>query len=592
MHVTAPMRRWLISTALMLGAAACGERPPTASTKQADPARSPAALSLRFVDPTAIEGSLALSPVTVRDAVIATWIEPAGGDAHRVRFARLDHPARRWSDASTVLESAELLANSVDFPMAAQAAAGEYYVTLLMRGREPHASFVHLATSRDGREWRVLGPVHDDTTETEHGHASLFVEDGGVRAVWLDGRAWVEGGPMAIRSAVVGADGAMRDASVLDPRVCDCCQTAGVATAEGTLVAYRDRDESERRDIAIVRRTAGGWTAPRMVHEDGWAIRGCPVNGPQAAALGERVALAWYTEAGGAPRVRVAFSEDAGARFGAPIDVDASRPLGRVDVEWADDGSALVSWLGAARPDGELAVLLRRVAPDRRVGAIVEAARTGSPRPAGVPRLARLGPDVILTWTEAGPPRRVRAALVDPDDVPALAHVHASTPEPSPGPVQIGAPLPDVALTGLDGAPVSLASLRGRPLVLSFFARWCEPCREEYPLLSRLAREHGERIRVVGVSLDEVPLSAVAAHARTHQLAYTVLHDGRAASAGPFGVPPIPATFVFDADGALVWRHAGSGAELLRELPAVVASTAEGGRGETAADGHNHGHEH
>lgn len=575
---------------LMLGAAACGEPSSTASTKQAEPAPPRSALSLRFVDPPALEGSLALNPATAGDAVIATWIEPSGGDAHRVRFARLEHPARRWSAASTVLESAELLASSVDFPVAAQAASGAYYVTLLMRGREPHASFVHLATSRDGREWRVLGPVHDDATETEHGHASLFVEGGDVRAVWLDGRAWVEGGPMAIRSAAVAADGTMMDASVVDPRVCDCCQTAGVATAEGTFVAYRDRDESELRDIATVRRIDGGWTSPRTVHEDGWTIRGCPVNGPQAAALGRRVALAWYTEAGGAPRVRVAFSEDAGARFGAPIDVDASRPIGRVDVEWADDGTALVSWLGAARPDGELAVLLRRVAPDRRVGAIVEAAHTGSSRPAGVPRLARLGPDVVLAWTEAGPPRRVRVAVVDPDDVPAPARVQTSTPEPSPGPMQVGAPLPDLALTDLDGTPVSLASLNGRPLVLSFFATWCEPCRQEYPLLSRLAREHGERIRVVGVSLDEAPLSAVADHARAHQLTYTVLHDARGASARPFGVPPIPATFVFDADGALVWRHAGGGAELLRELPGVAAATVEGRRGQAAGGGHDHEH--
>ena len=114
--------------------------------------------------------------------------------------------------------------------------------------------------------------------------------------------------------------------------------------------------------MAVVRRIAGGWSDPTTPHADGWTIRGCPVNGPQLAAAGERVALAWYSETGARSRVRLAFSADGGAHFGDVLDVDATSPLGRADVEWLDDGTALVAWLGATDAGGEARVRLRRVA--------------------------------------------------------------------------------------------------------------------------------------------------------------------------------------------------------------------------------------
>lgn len=600
------MRRVTAVLGLLL-AIGCGEgearptasEPPGASATSDQPARASRAGGVHSVavDPPAIEGAIALSPVAAGDDVIATWIEPVEGEVHRVRFAILDGATRRWSAASSVVESADVLASSTDFPIPVRAASSAYFTTLLMRGREPHASFVHVATSRDGVEWRRLGAVHDDATETEHGHASIFAEGDAVRALWLDGRAWVTGGPMSIRTALVGADGTIGAAAMLDARVCDCCQTAGATTPDGTFVAYRDRSDVEVRDIASVRRAGERWTAPAGVHGDGWTIRGCPVNGPQVAASGRRIALAWYTEGDGA-RVRVAFSENAGAQFGAPVDVDAARPAGRVDVEWTDDGTALVGWLGTAE-DGEVSVRLRRVAPDRRVGAAVEVARVGAHQALGVPRLARLGSDVVVAWAEMGPPRRVRAATVDPDEVPAPSGEAPAAPVAAdPSRIGLGAPLPDIALTDLEGGAVSLASFRGRPVVISFFATWCEPCRQEFPLLSQIAREHAEHVHVIGVSLDERSREEVAEFARAHALGYTVLHDPDGSSSRSFGVPPIPATFVFDAHGTLSYRRAGGGPDLLRELPEAVASAlraptpAHGEHGGAAHGGHGPEHQH
>ena len=65
----------------------------------------------------------------------------------------------------------------------------------------------------------------------------------------------------------------------------------------------------------------GYWNPPYTVHEDGWKIAGCPVNGPMLANHENDVAIAWYTSPNSTPTVNVAFSKDEGASFDAPLRV-------------------------------------------------------------------------------------------------------------------------------------------------------------------------------------------------------------------------------------------------------------------------------
>ncbi len=88
-------------------------------------------------------------------------------------------------------------------------------------------------------------------------------------------------------------------------------------------------------------------------------INGCPVNGPAVAAEGRRVVVAWFSAVKEVPQVRVAFSEDAGASFATPIQVDDGESVGRVDVLMLPDGSALVCWLSGNAEGG--AIKVRRV---------------------------------------------------------------------------------------------------------------------------------------------------------------------------------------------------------------------------------------
>jgi hypothetical protein len=174
---------------------------------------------------------------------------------------------------------------------------------------------------------------------------------------------------------------------------------------------YRDRSATEVRDIYLVRQVNGSWTAPQPVFADNWQINGCPVNGPSIAADGSRVAVAWFSSLADTPRVKVAFSTDAGATFGQPIQVDDGKNVGRVDTVLLPDGSALVCWLAGDVQGGEIKV--RRVRTDGTLGPAAVIARTDISRSSGFPRLARRGNEVHFAWTEFGKPSRVRTAVAE-----------------------------------------------------------------------------------------------------------------------------------------------------------------------------------
>src|SRR5690606_3334641 len=320
------MRAPLCAALVAIALGACG------GAEQASPAAQPGAgqpagsAAGRAIDPPAEPGSLA--PRLARGEsgeLLMTWVEPDPAGGHRIRFARRARGG--WSAPVTIASGPRVVASPVDAPAIA-AAGGALLASHAERpsggGGGDHAQDVVLSRSADGgATWTRLGTPHRDGTATEHGFFSLIPRG---FAVWLDGRATATGGPTALRTAAASPPGAEQ---VLDDRVCDCCPTATATTELGPIVVYRDRGEDEVRDISIVRQVDGAWTAPAAVHRDGWRIEGCPVNGPAVAARGREVVVAWYTRAGDAPRVLVAFSRDGGASFEPPAVVDAAQPDGR-----------------------------------------------------------------------------------------------------------------------------------------------------------------------------------------------------------------------------------------------------------------------
>jgi cytochrome c biogenesis protein CcmG, thiol:disulfide interchange protein DsbE len=126
-------------------------------------------------------------------------------------------------------------------------------------------------------------------------------------------------------------------------------------------------------------------------------------------------------------------------------------------------------------------------------------------------------------------------------------------------PLGAGDLAPQFAAAGLDGDTVSLASLRGTPVLLNVWATWCPPCREEMPGLQALHERHGpDGLRVVGVSVDGGgDGSAVREFLAAHGITFTILHDPQDRVARQFRTMGVPETFLIDADGRIVQRWIG-----------------------------------
>jgi hypothetical protein len=347
--------------------------------------------------------------------VYLSWLgrAPSGERALFVSHGR----GSRFEPGRIVASGDSLFANWADTPGLIALGDGRLVAWWLVRQGDGFAYHVRVASSSDdGRTWSPVVALHGDASLTEHGFVSAAVDGDDVRLVWLDGRAFegAEGhghadggaGPeMQLRSARIGADGRVLEEQIVDARVCDCCPTAAVAVSGSVLVAYRDRSPEEIRDIALARFERGAWSEPRVPHADGWHIPGCPVNGPALDARGDLVGFAWFTGASDSARVQVALSANGGRGFGAPVRVDEGNPAGRAGVAVLADGSALVTWIESV-PDTAY-VLVRRVT-SRGASASLPIARVSSSRRSGVPRLLATRDEMVVVWTEVGPPSRVR----------------------------------------------------------------------------------------------------------------------------------------------------------------------------------------
>ena len=116
----------------------------------------------------------------------------------------------------------------------------------------------------------------------------------------------------------------------------------------------------------------------------------------------------------------------------------------------------------------------------------------------------------------------------------------------------VGQPAPGITLDTLDGQHISLGALRGKTVILTFWATWCEPCREELPLLSRYAQEHAnDNLVVLGFSLDTPDtLEQVKKIASTLSFPTGLLGDPHVPGYGR--IWRLPVSFVIDRNGVLI----------------------------------------
>jgi cytochrome c biogenesis protein CcmG/thiol:disulfide interchange protein DsbE len=129
----------------------------------------------------------------------------------------------------------------------------------------------------------------------------------------------------------------------------------------------------------------------------------------------------------------------------------------------------------------------------------------------------------------------------------------------------VGRPAPRVELPGLRGGRVRLADLRGRPVVLNFWASWCPPCLAEMPEFQRVHRRLGDRVAFLGVNQRD-QAQAAEELARSTGVTYPLAADTAGRSFDAFGGLGMPTTVLIGADGTVADIFAGQLDEpLLRE---------------------------
>jgi peroxiredoxin len=125
------------------------------------------------------------------------------------------------------------------------------------------------------------------------------------------------------------------------------------------------------------------------------------------------------------------------------------------------------------------------------------------------------------------------------------------------GGVTKGQRAPDFSLPKLGGGRVSLSSLRGKVVVVDFWAQWCEPCKRELPQLDKLASEYaGKNVVVLAVNLDKTPENAQKL-ATQLGLKLPILLDPAGSVAATYDLPKMPTSFLVDRRGIVRFVHEG-----------------------------------
>ncbi|MXX61776.1 MAG: hypothetical protein F4112_12750 [Holophagales bacterium] len=381
-----------------------------------------ASAEVRLLDTPAAEMSSSYALNAGPDGtIVLSWVERLGEGGHALRFAELQ--GEKWGPATTIARGKNWFVNWIDHLAVVQLPGDRLAAHWLVHDEDREGDYgygIRLAFSEDrGETWREVFQASGDGVDGYAGFVAYAPAADGFEMAYLatvgdDNAEPASAGHgeaeprMALRSARFDAAGALVGDREVDADVCSCCTTAMAPSSDGLFLAFRDRREGEFRDISFARLRDERWSSPKLVHRDGWHIRGCPTNGPALASSASGPAVAWFTAAGGESKVLAAFWNTTEQRFDDPIRIDHGSPRGWAGVATLEDGSAAVSWVERSET-GHFELRVRRVSQDEGAGTPLTVAPVPAGRSAvGVPKLVRGEGRLVFAWRDGG----VRTAAI------------------------------------------------------------------------------------------------------------------------------------------------------------------------------------
>ncbi|MDP2524572.1 hypothetical protein [Maribacter dokdonensis] len=355
----------------------------------------------KMTSPAAMASSLPHIMVN-KDVALMSWVETVDDTLTTLKYSELVDG--EWQESESILSGTNWFVNWADYPMISENNGSLWSHVLKKSSLGTYSYDIKMNVKPKGEtHWNKDLRLHTDGTPTEHGFVSIVPYQNNFFVNWLDGRNTEinelgERGAMTLRGGVVSATGKLIEEYELDDRTCDCCQTTSAITDNGPIVIYRDRSNKEVRDISIVRQVNGEWTAPKVIHEDDWQIKGCPVNGPKVDVLGNNLVVAWFTGAGNKQKVQLVFSSDGGAQFSTPITIVEGKVMGRVDVLWVDEETAVVSWMEAN--DKTALFKAMAITMDGKTSQQQVITEMVESRKSGFPQMEIMEETLYFAWTE------------------------------------------------------------------------------------------------------------------------------------------------------------------------------------------------
>ena len=161
---------------------------------------------------------------------------------------------------------------------------------------------------------------------------------------------------------------------------------------------------------------------------------------------------------------------------------------------------------------------------------------------------------VAAIWMVARPSQvSLPAEASSPDVAPTASHDEKIALQFYRDPSPVG----NVTMTDVDGRAISTAALKGKVVIVNFWATWCPPCRAEIPDLIALQDKYKDQLQIIGISDDDDPPATVKKWAVDHKMNYPIVMSTDALRKVFTGVAALPTSFIVSRESRVVMRHVG-----------------------------------